>query len=369
MKIIVTGGGSGGHMYPALAIAEKFKEKDAEVYYVGTDEIESVLWPKDRFPYMFIHARSNEFGGFKDLVKTIWWNVMGIFDSLKIIHKTKPDAIIGTGGYVGVPLMVAGWLSGVPCFIQEQNVMAGRANLLNSKFSKKVFLGFDEARNDFKNDKKMVFTGNPVRADILTKEKSKSRDLLGLDQTETIILMTGGSHGAPKINEVGLALAKAISGKDGVRLILSTGRRYEEKVKSEFKDAGVPFGKETNVEVYGYIENMADYLASSDLIVERSGAVSVAETLAVGAPSILIPSTYVYKNHQYYNAKVPADFGAAILMEEKGLMAETVVEKIVELLDDSDKLALMKEKARELFKSDTLDVIYECVESEIDGNR
>lgn len=365
MNVLVTGGGSGGHMYPALAIAEKFKEKGYSVYYVGGDQLEHSMWPKDEFPYLYIHSMGREFGGVKELIQIALRNLKGLNEAKKLIKKYKPVCVIGTGGYVEVPLILAAHLLKVPSFIQEQNAIPGRANLFLEKFVEKVFLGFDEARSDFKNSEKILFSGNPVRDLFNKKNKTDSRKKLGYTDDEFIILLTGGSLGAPKINEVAIELAKHVEEMDNVRMVLSTGQRYYEKISNIFKENNINTGRDTRIEVYPYINDMADYLASSDFVIERSGAVSVAETIAKGIPSLMIPSTYVYKNHQFYNAKVVYDNGACILLEEKDLKIEDAVNKVLHVIKDKDYLNGMSQKARALYKEDTLDYIFLNVEKVI----
>ena len=362
MRLIVTGGGTGGHIYPALAIADKFKEMDpdCEILYVGNDEgIEKNIVPKHGYKIELVDARWLNKSNPYQLIKTGVRVVKGILESKRVIKKFKPDYIIGTGGYVCFPVIYAGHGYGAKCYLHEQNAFPGLANRTLEPKVKKVFLGFSDAAKYFKYPEKMVETGNPVRKSFFTITKSEARKKLGYKENDFIVLSFGGSLGAETINTGAFEIMKYFNGKPGSELVFGTGKSYYNGVMSKTKEQKIEISE--NIRIKDYIDDMDNYLMAADVVISRAGALSVAEMTVAGKASILIPSPNVTGNHQYFNAKAVSDKGGAILIEEKDFTPELLLAKVKELADNRDLACEIGEKARKTAPIHALDIIYDTV--------
>lgn len=360
MKVIMTGGGTGGHIYPAVAIADKIKRKnpDAEILFVGTEKgMERDLVPKSGYPIRFITVSGIH-------RKQIWKNIKTFADLMKgdkeakqIIKDFGPDLVVGTGGYVCGPVVREAHKLGIPTYIHEQNAFPGVTNKLLEKHVDKVFVSFPEAKQYFKHPEKLVVTGNPIRKSFLVGGAVNYREKLGISDRDFVILCFGGSRGAGKINSTMKGVAAAVNGMKDVRLFFITGRVYFDRIKQELCECGV--AENGNVTLLPYADNMHEYLFSSDLVVSRSGALTVAEITACGKASVLIPSPNVTGNHQYFNAKVVADQGGAVLIEEKDLTEEKLLTTILKLKNNKMALNNMAKASASVGKLDAVDVIYD----------
>ena len=358
MRVIVTGGGTGGHIYPALAIADKFKEIDSEteVLYVGNEEgIEKEVVPDNGYDLKLVTARWFDKKTPGEFVKTGIAVSKGIAQSKKIIREFKPDVIIGTGGFVCVPMLMAGHLMKVPTYIHEQNAFPGLANRMLERFVDSIFLGFPDAARFFKMPQKLIEAGNPVRRSFFTISKAEAREKLEIPQEDFVVFSFGGSLGARKINDVAFELAELFNGHEGVTLIAGTGKWMHEDALQRLKEKGIEIKE--NVRIKGYIENMDLHLLASDLIISRAGALSVAEITVCGKAAIFIPYPYATGNHQYFNAKSVADKGGAILIEENDLNTEDVVKHVLSLKNDREKLMNMCKASRSCAPDRALDII------------
>jgi len=362
MRLIVTGGGTGGHIYPAIAIAQKFKAMDenTEVLYVGCHEgFEKDIVPKAGLDIKLVDARWINKSNPYQLVKTGVRVLHGISMSRKVIKEFKPDVIIGTGGYVCFPVIFAGSHLGVKCFLHEQNAFPGLANRKLEKDVEGIFLGFDDARKYFNDQSKITYAGNPVRSTFFTNTKEGAREKLGYRQDEFIVLSFGGSLGSDAMNNVAYDLAKDLSGRENVRMIFGTGKAYYGQVMERFESE--KFQPESNIEVKDYIHDMDDVLMASDLVISRAGALSVSETNAAGKASILVPSPNVTGNHQYFNAKAVSDRGGALLIEEKDLNSELIISEVEKLIGDRELLSEMSINSRKCAPDQALNIIYKGV--------
>lgn len=358
MRVIITGGGTGGHIYPALAIADKLKEMDdsTEILYVGCREgIEKDVVPKSGYPMKLVDARWLDHVTPVQVVRTGARVSRGVIQSLNLMRKFKPDVVIGTGGYVCFPVLVAGHMTKKLCYLHEQNAFPGLANRTLEKYVKNIFLGFPDAKNYFKNPEKSVDAGNPVRRSFFTISKREAREKLGIPQDDFVVFTFGGSLGSEKINGVAAELAGIFNGHPGVSLIAGTGKWHYDDVMEQIKNSGVTL--QDNIRIKAYIDNMDLHLLACDVVISRAGALSLAETTVCGKAAILIPSPNVTGNHQYYNAKAIADRGGAILIEEKDLDLKNVVEEVMRLKNNPDILKEMSSASRECAPDKALDII------------
>lgn len=359
MKMIVTGGGTGGHIYPALAIADKFREMDpeTEILYIGNvDGIENEVVPKAGYDFKMVTTRWFDKVNPIEFVKTGWAVSKGVRESKQIIKEFKPDVIVGTGGYACVPMLIAGSLMKVRTYIHEQNAYPGLANRTLERRMDNVFLGFDAAAQFFKCPEKHVSAGNPVRKSFFTTTKREAREKLGIPQDDFVVFTFGGSLGARKINEVAFELMEIFNGHEGVSMIIGTGKWMDKDAEKMLAERNIEV--KDNIRIKGYIENMDLHLLACDLVICRSGALSVAETTVCGKAAIFVPYPYATGNHQYYNAKAVADQGGAFVIEEKDLVIEDVVQEVLSLKNNPEKLAEMSKASRDCAPVKALDIIY-----------
>lgn len=362
MRVIVSGGGTGGHINPAIAIAKYIKEKepDSEILYVGTEHgLEKKLVPAQNIDIKYIDVyglkRSLSPMNIVYGIKAI----RAISEGKKIIADFRPDIVIGTGGYVCGPLLCAAAKMGIPTIIHEQNVFPGlTVKMLADKVSA-VATSFDTTKNYLKRRKKIILTGNPVRADLLKVTRYEARLKFNLDEKPTVLIM-GGSLGAKSIND---ALTEIIVKNlaDGYNIIASTGERNYDAVMSKIKESGAKIP--SNVTVMPYIYNTDFAFAASDLIVCRTGAVTVSELAASGKPSIVVPSPNVTHNHQEYNAKYLSDRGAAVLIHDSELTGIKLDAQIKTLINDKNLLSDMSARAKTAAIFDATDKIYTAAKS------
>lgn len=362
MRVIMTGGGTGGHIYPAIAIADRIKLEDpaSEILFVGTERGKE----KDLVPYRGYAIEFIKVSGFSR--KNMLRNVGVVAEYAKavreagiIIEKFKPDVVIGTGGYVSAPVIRAAAKRGIRTFIQEQNAIPGLTNKLLEKDVEKVFLGFEEGGSGFKMPEKLIFSGNPVRRDFYDAQKETSRETLNLNQNDFVILAFGGSQGAGRINKAMVDVVECYNGEPGVSIVFVPGKYYYLPVMTELLEKEIRL--EDNIRVMEYINDMATYLAAADLVVSRSGALTVSEISVCGKPSILIPSPIVTGNHQLFNANALGKRGAAVVIEEKNLTDAGLLQEIDTLMRDNGRLAQMGRKAKEAATEDATSIIWETI--------
>jgi UDP-N-acetylglucosamine--N-acetylmuramyl-(pentapeptide) pyrophosphoryl-undecaprenol N-acetylglucosamine transferase len=358
MKIVVSGGGTGGHIYPALALIREIQKENskAEFLYIGTQNgLESTLVPREGIPFKSIHIT-----GFKrklslDNIKTVVRFITGVRDSKRMVKEFKPDIVIGTGGYVCGPVVYAASKLKIPTIVHEQNSVPGLTNKFLSRYVNKIAICFDEAKEHFPEDK-VVFTGNPRASEVIGKDGIRGRLSAGLSTTMPVVLIFGGSRGARPIND---AVIKSLSemGEKPYQVLYITGDVHYQEVKDEVELVGNP----GNVIIKPFIHNMPEVLAGVDLVVSRAGATTLAEITSLGIPSILIPSPYVTNNHQEKNARSLSDHGAADLLLEKDLNSITLLQYIDRILLSKENLKEMKTKAKKLGVPDSASKVYELM--------
>lgn len=366
MKIVVSGGGTGGHIYPALALIREIQKetKDAEFLYIGTKNgLESTIVPRENIPFKSIHIT-----GFKrklslDNIKTVLRFLKGVRDSKKMLKEFQPDIVIGTGGYVCGPVVYAASKMRIPTIIHEQNSVPGLTNKFLSRYVNKIAVCFDEAKEYFPEDK-VVFTGNPRASEVLGKDGIRGRLSAGLSATTPAVLLFGGSRGARPIND---AVVKALSelGEKPYQVLYITGDVHFEDVKNEVELVGNP----KNVIIKPFIHNMPEVLAGIDLVVSRAGATTLAEITSLGIPSILVPSPYVTNNHQEKNARSLSDHGAAELLLEKDLNSKSLIQQIDRILLNDDFRNEMKSKAKKLGVPDSASRLFGLMKQLVNGKQ
>ncbi|MBA4537609.1 undecaprenyldiphospho-muramoylpentapeptide beta-N-acetylglucosaminyltransferase [Bacillus aquiflavi] len=344
MKVVVSGGGTGGHIYPALALIREIqkKEKNVSFIYIGTENgLEKKIVTREKIPFKSIHIT-----GFRrklsfENMKTVYRFLKGVRDSKKILAQFKPDVVIGTGGYVCGPVVYAAAKLGIPTIIHEQNSVPGLTNKFLSRYVDKIAVCFNEAKNFFPKEK-VVMTGNPRASEVVHQDGEKGRISAGLTTCMPAVLIFGGSRGARPINEAVIKSLNILRNKP-YQVLYVTGEAHYSEVKKEVDLIGNP----KNVVIKPFIHNMPEVLAGIDLTVARAGATTLAELTSLGIPSILIPSPYVTNNHQEKNARALCEHGAAKLLLEKDLTAAKLIQQI-DIVMDQEVLTKMKTAAKNL---------------------
>ncbi len=360
MKIVVSGGGTGGHIYPALAFIRTVlkKEPDSEVLYIGTEKgLESKIVPRNHIPFKTIHIT-----GFKrkisfENVKTIARFIKGVKKSKEILKEFNPDIVLGTGGYVCGPVVYAASKLNIPTVIHEQNSVPGLTNKFLSRYVDKIAISFKESGKFFPEEK-IELTGNPRATEILGHDGIKGKQSVGLSLSKKTVLIFGGSRGARPINDAVLEIIPDFAARD-YQVLYITGEVHYETVKEKLSQRKKP----ANVKIVPFLHNMPEVLSGVDLVVSRAGATSIAEFTSIGLPSILIPSPYVTNNHQEKNAMSLADANAAVVILESELSGKKLLKAIDDILNNQYKWKQMKNNAKHLGIPDAGDRLYKvCLE-------
>jgi len=352
LKIIVSGGGTGGHIYPALTIIRAIKalEPTAEFLYVGTKRgLEADIIPKEGLNFVTVDLQGFERHFTLSNIKRAGIAMIGVARAAGLVKEFEPDLAIGTGGYVCGPVLLAASILRVPSMVQEQNVVAGITNKLLSRFVSKVCVGMEEAAGNFPKDK-TVYTGNPIRSEVMTATREEGIKALGLDAAKPTILVSGGSRGARSINRAMIPVLRAAADDPSRQFVHVTGKDEYDDVLHRLKSVGVDLDASPRIKVFPYLYNMPQALAAADLAVFRAGAIGLAELMARGVPSILIPYPYAAENHQEHNALAAQNAGAARMILNKDLTPEILRQTIDELIGEPRRLEDMRAAFRKLAK-------------------
>ena len=360
MRILFAGGGTAGHINPALAIAAYIKERhpNAEISYIGTaQKLEAKLVPEKGYDFYTIDVagfkRELSPNGIIHNIKAVKKAAVSIKNSKEILKKVKPDIVIGTGGYVSGPVLRAAQQLGIKTAIHEQNAYPGVTTKMLAPKADCVMLAMPEAEKYLKLKNKPVITGNPIRQELLKVNREEARRILNIDN-RPLILSFGGSLGAKKVNEAVCELIRWHNTSEKFHHIHATGKAGYETFKESLKDLDLS----DEIKIREYINDMDVCMAAADLVICRAGAITLAEVGACGKPSVLIPSPYVAENHQYHNALTLKKCGAAELIEEKDLSGESLIEKVEYLIENKPKLESMSKAAKKSAIIDANERIY-----------
>ena len=360
LKVIISGGGTGGHIFPAVSIANAIKKQhpETEILFVGAE---------GRMEMQRVPAAGYEIKGLpvRGLVRPLWSPrnigvMMDFFKSKKmvkdVIRLFNPDVAVGVGGYASAPTLNAAYSMGIPCLIQEQNSYAGVTNKSLAKKAQKVCVAYEGMERFFPADK-IIMTGNPVRQNLLatTVTKEDARKSFGLDPNKKTVLVIGGSLGARTVNESILSHLDDIR-KSNVQFIWQTGKYYSASIREVLATSNPV----ANIKVMDFISNMDNAYAAADLVVSRAGASSISELCILGKPCVLVPSPNVAEDHQKKNALALSTKGAAILILDNEAK-ETLVKFALETVADDKKLVSLSENAKKLALHGSADVIAEEV--------
>lgn len=363
MRAVIAAARTGGHINPGLAIATKIKqsEKNSEILFIGTAEgLENDLVPRAGFQLKTIEAygfnRKITISNIKKMIKT----VKSQKEAKKILKDFKPDIVIGTGGYICVPVILAAKSLKIPTALHESNAFPGAAVKLLSNKVDEVFVGFEDAKTRLKKAKKITVTGTPTKIKELNlnkEQKNAIKSQLGLSKDLPVVLVFGGSQGAKSINET---MLKIIINKENknYQIIWAAGPVQYDMIREKLSDMHTDIQNIKNTKIVPYIYNMEEIMNMCDIVVSRSGAMTITEIVKVGKPGIFIPLPYATENHQEYNAKVLEKIGAAKIILDKDLNPSTLTKQIQDILALPNEIEEMGKKAKSIEIKDVEDKIY-----------
>ena len=349
MKVLIAGGGTGGHIYPGIAVAEELKRLDPaiQIRFVGGDRgLEGRVVPEAGFELVTIGARG--------LPRRAPWKVPGallanagaFFAAIGIVRAWAPDVVLGTGGYVSAPVVVAAWLARVPVVLQEQNSVPGLTNRLLARVADEVHLAFSESRGWFARKDRLKLSGNPVRREILSGERRPALARFGLAEGVPTVFVFGGSRGARRINESAIEAMDRLRGQLSAQFILQTGKEDFAWARDRAEAQALP------VTVVPYLTHIHEAYAAADLVVCRAGAMTMAEIAACGVPAILVPYPFAAYNHQEINAQNLAERGGAVSIRDADLTGERLAAELLRLVKDRETLIKMSANARRFARPD-----------------
>lgn len=366
MRVMLTGGGTGGHIYPALAFAKYLKqvEPEAEILYVGTENgLESKIVPAEGYDFKTIDIQGIRRSLSPDNLRTAWKFLRSSSVAKKLIQEFKPDLILGTGGYASAPLVYAGTKLNIPTIIHEQNAVSGVANKFLANKVSAVAVAFHHAESQFPKEK-VRFVGNPRAQEVAEIKPSDILKTYGLDPEKKTVLIFGGSRGALTINQAVVSALPQLAEQD-FQTIYASGEIYYEDFKEDFEK----FDNFENIVIRPYISNMSEILSSVSLIVSRSGATTIAEVTALGIPSVFIPSPNVTNDQQTKNAMELVEAGASSLIKDEDLTADILVQNISEILSDEVKYKHMQSASTEAGVPDASARLYKVAKELINERR
>lgn len=356
----ITGGGTGGHIYPAIAVADELLQQDdtAKVFYVGNPNNLEAEIVKDK-NYQFLPVISSGMPR-KINLELVKWTAKMFFAWIKCckyIKQYKPDIIFGTGGYVSAPVLLAGLTMKVPFVMHDCDANPGLVTRELSPFARSISIAFDVAKSKLKN-KNCFINGNPIRTKFATLTKEEARKNLGLEDKITLCIM-GGSQGAKAINNATVEILQDLSKKYDLQIIFQTGKRNFEEVSNKLKEIYPEYEQDKNLIIKPYFEDMVTVLKACDIAVSRAGSLSISELCASSIATIFIPYPYAAADHQRKNAKYMVEHGAGLYLENEDTTSETLKKDILQLLENKNELHQIQDNATKLAKFDGVQKIVE----------
>jgi UDP-N-acetylglucosamine--N-acetylmuramyl-(pentapeptide) pyrophosphoryl-undecaprenol N-acetylglucosamine transferase len=363
MKVIIAAAQTGGHINPGIAIANKIKKenKNARIMFIGTTRgIENDLVPRAGYELKTIEAyginRKISMQNIKNMFKTL----KGLGEAKKIVKEFAPDIVIGTGGFICGPVLMAAKKYKIPTMVHESNAFPGVAVKLLSKKVDTVLLGFEDAKKRLTKSKNTVVTGTPTKLkkiNLSNQQRERMINELNLNKELPIVLVFGGSQGAKSINSSLIDIIKNKANKN-YQIIWASGTKQYTIIKDTLNELKIDINKIQNVKILPYIYNMEEIMNLADVIVSRSGAMTITEVAITGKPAIFIPFPFATENHQEYNARVLVNAGAAKLILDKDLNADSLSNALNEMLKDKNKLLEMGQNAEKVAIKDVEEKIY-----------
>lgn len=364
LRFVVTGGGTGGHIYPALAIARGLKEKypGAEILYIGrAGGLEADLVPRAGFPFRSIQVAGLKRRPTPANLLAVWQAGRGLLTARRILKEFKPAVVVGTGGYVCGPVVLAAALQGIATLIHEQNALPGLTNRLLAPLVDCVALTFAEGRRYFPRRARLTVTGLPVRPEVLSCCREEARRVLGIPPGARMILSFGGSQGAASINKAMVEVLQAFAGRTDMCFLHVTGPAHYQDFLNHLPERGLGAPENGNITIVPYLYDMPRALAAADVAVCRAGAATLAELTVLGLPAVLIPYPFASGNHQEFNARSLEKKGAALVIKDRELSGQLLTRCLEVILSRPEKLAAMAGACRSLGRPRALQDILDLV--------
>ena len=372
MKAIIAAAGTGGHINPGIAIANKIKEKEtnSEIIFIGTGRgLEKDLVPRAGYDLKTIDAYGIERKITIQNLKNLYATYKSINKAKKILEDFKPDVLIGTGGYICVPTVLAAKKLGIPVVLHESNAFPGIAIKIFKKKADKILVGFKDAKERLDNRENVVVTGNPIKIKKINFSKDEKNKIIkeaGLNNNKPIVLVFGGSQGAKSINQSLIEIIVNKKNKD-YQIMWAAGPEQYKEIKDKLEEINIDINNIENVKIVPYIYNMEEIMNIADLVVCRSGAMTITEISVVGKSAIFIPFPYATENHQEYNARVLEGVGAAKIILNKDLNSEILGNTINEIVNDKSIIETMSKNANKVAMQNVEEKIYNEIKKVINN--
>ncbi len=361
MKVLVAGGGTGGHVYPAIAIANELRHRhpDWQIEFAGRhNQIEGRVVPAEGYKIHNLHVAGYErFYNLWEKALVVGRLIVAMKDSFVLLHKVKPDIVIGTGGYISGPITMAAALKGIPTLVSEQNVIPGFTIKTLSKVVDTVCIPFSEARDYMAKPEKCVLTGNPVRREFGLFTREMARRSLGIRDEQKFIFSMGGSLGAASINDAVSDMIMKKKDDKSYFFIHVTGKNSHDEVMENLKKKGFEPEKYDNVQILSFTNDMPMMLNGADMVISRSGAMSLSEINYVGVPAVYVPYPYAVHDHQTKNAMFSVKNDAAVLIEDDRLTSDMLISVIDEILSDTTRAEEMRKNSKEIGITNSAELI------------
>lgn len=353
MRVLAVAGSSAGHIFPALSFLDTLKNRGVEIEAIlvmPSRTIKSLIIP-DNFRVKYISTPALKLNlEFKNAIAILGF-IRGALESLSLLVKFRPDIVVGFGGLDSVPLLVFAWLARIKTLIHEQNVIPGRANRLLAKFTDRIAVSFIETKNYLKiSPEKIVFTGNPIRQELIRIEKARALSFFGFDDDKFTILVMGGSQGSHKINTAFLGAVSLMADRSGFQVIHIAGLKDRDLLNKSYEELDIKY------KLFGFLKEIQYAYSISDLVISRAGATTITELISFSLAAIIIPYPFAY-GHQLANAKVLENKGCAVVIEDDDLDAGKLKRVLDELMNKPDKMKLMRSHYTGVIKPNAADLL------------
>ena len=356
----ITGGGTGGHIYPAIAVADYLHKEGNNIYYVGNPKnLEADIVKNYPFLPVNVHGMPRKISF--DLIKWGIQLLFSVYTCIKYIKKYKPDLVFGTGGYVSAPSLIAAKILGIPFIMHDCDAIPGLVTRKLAPFASGISLAFEKAKEHIRNNNCKI-NGNPIRESFKTLNKEDARRQLNLVNKQTICIM-GGSQGAKSINNSATEILKSLSKEHDVQIIFQTGKKHFEEVKSKLLVKYPEYESDKNLLVAPYFDDMVTVLKSSDIAISRAGSLSISELCACEIATIFVPYPYAAADHQRKNAKIMETANAGLYIEDSELNPEILKEELINLISNKEKLFAMQTASKNLAKYDGVEQIAQQIKN------
>jgi UDP-N-acetylglucosamine--N-acetylmuramyl-(pentapeptide) pyrophosphoryl-undecaprenol N-acetylglucosamine transferase len=360
LRLLIAAGGTGGHVYPGIAVAEEWRRRhpDSDVVFVGTSRgLEASAVPRAGFPLRTIAARGFPRRIGFGLVRALFAAAQSLVQAAALVRELRPNVVVVTGGYVSGPVGLMAKARGIPVLVQEQNSVPGATNRWLNLIADEVHISFVESRSYFRRRNNLKVTGNPIRQSLLRQDRMSAYESLRLDARRTTLLVFGGSRGAASINRAFLDALPRLNRVRDLQVLWQAGRDEADAIREKVR--GLPFP----VQVLAYVDQMEKAYAVADLAVCRAGAMTIAELTACGVPAILVPYPHATHDHQTVNARGLAERGAAEMVPDKELKGEDLARRIIQLFQDEPRLRRMARNARAFSRTNAAERLVASIEA------